>query len=651
MQRHRNPANGYRSNPIGIGGGGGVAAGSPGYRNYNRGGFGRGQPKVFQSGTTQPPPPRRVDVFLEAGKLATEYLVSKGLLPPNPLNGKWQNSSLKNQIGGGDSVPDADSGTGGGRRRFPDDYSSATGSRDGNRARRTVGSFKNPGFEWNREINRSSSWSEKVKPSSDKHGDGDSISGSMEEQRSGKDGASEDQKSVSGDLESRNSEAGNLETAIDNKPNQLPDDNAGIKTPISDIESAEKSDGLKSPNTSEVIMDDDKRESDKPFVKEEPAQENSTDENNNTSANKISSDLLTLIRFNKVPTRTRSSVTLKGSKSDSLLTSGDENKNKIQNSGEPVNSLQDVPMADENQESNHELKIEEVPSEEEVAQMDHKYKFGARSQSFPQRSSITDQELGEEQHGYNRCSSVVLGRGEKRPLHLSDSPESAKKPRDWTSGDGYLHLSNSRGDQPSGITQPCNVYAEEKQLFPSSFKICDLNLMEVSDVNDNHDTNSIIGFSSIRQAKQESVSVDFDLTMNSSCDITDRQTRRGADGKGVEVIDLDCDSGQDDKGFSNSERREEAIFTDLESFPDSMQRVSDMPQDGYGLMISELLEADIPNSTVTTGVNSMHNEMSLQNEEGILGDDESIYMSLGEIPISFVPVWDQQPSQGYDKRY
>ncbi|KAI3729609.1 hypothetical protein L6452_18270 [Arctium lappa] len=122
-------------------------------------------------------------------------------------------------------------------------------------------------------------------------------------------------------------------------------------------------------------------------------------------------------------------------------------------------------MENENQESNHELWIKEVPSNEEVGQMDHKYKFGARSQSFPQRSSIINQELGEEQHGYNRCNSDVLGRGEKQPLHLSDSPELAKKPRDWTLGDGYLHLSNSRGDQPSGITQPCNVYAEEKQLF------------------------------------------------------------------------------------------------------------------------------------------------------------------------------------------
>lgn len=589
MQRHRNPSNGYRSNPMGIGGsGGGVAAGGPGYRNYNRSGFGRGQP----------PPPRRIDIFLEAGKLATEYLVSKGLLPPNSVNAKWQNSNLKTQIGGGDGVSDAVSGTS--RRRLSDDYSGATGSRDGIRARRTTGSFKNPSFEYNHEINRSSSWSEKVKGSSDKQGDGDSYSGSMEEQRSGKDATSEDQKSVSGDLESKNQNTGNIETTIDNQQNQSPDDNSSIKTPSSDQVNVDDS---KNPNlsTEEVITDDSNQDSEKPVVKEE-------NHNNNSS-----SDLLTLIRFNKIPTRTRSSI--KASKSDTGDKTGSENKN---------------------QELNYEQNIEE----------DQKYKFGqgvcTRSQSFPQRSSISEQESSEEQHhGYGRCNSDLLNRGEKRPLHddhdvhLNDNTEGSKKLKDWTPTDPQT-----------------DDYTEEKQLFPSSlssFKICDLNLMGGSEVHDNthnhnhnQDTSKVIAFPTIGQQKQEPVTVDFDLSMNN--------TRRGADGKEVEIIDLDCEV-QDDKDFTNSQRREEAIFTDLESFPDSMQRVSEMPQDGYGLMISELLEADIPNSSVSTGVNSMHNEISLQNEEGILGDDESIYMSLGEIPISFVPVWDQQPSQGYDKRY
>ncbi|MFS7985152.1 hypothetical protein Hanom_Chr11g00995171 [Helianthus anomalus] len=598
MQRHRNPANGYRSHPIGtgtgFGGGGGLAAGGAGYRSYNRGGFGRGQP----------PPPRRIDVFMEAGKLAAEYLVSKGLIPPNSGNGKWQIGNLKNQSGG-DSVSD--------RRRFPDDY----------RGRRALGSFKNAAVEVNREVNRSNSSSEKVKGLSDKQGDGDSVSGVSEEQRVGKDGGSEDQKSVSGDLESKSYDAGNVDTGNMNRQDQSPDENASVKTPVSE----ERIDGLKDVNVSvdDVAMDDGNPEPEKPVVEEDPPEED-----DNKTSNNNSSDLLTLIRFNKIPTRTRSSVTLKGSKSDPVLISGDDNRNK---------------QDDENQVSNHEpeMKIERVPSED-----DHKYEFGqglhTRSLSLPQRSSVSDQELSDGQHGYTLSSSALLGVGEKRPMQDDDSTEASKKPREWApanpQADEFFHISSSRDQASSqegtaGITQPCNSYAEEKQLFPSSFKICDLNAMEVSDVRgDNHDTNSVAGFSSLVQAKQEPVSVDFDLTMNNSCHMTDRH------GKGVEVIDLDCDSMQEDddndndNDNNNSERREEAIFTDLESFPDSMQRVNDIPQDGYGLMISELLDADIPNSSVSTGVNSMHNEMSLPNEEGMLGDDESIYMSLGEIPIS-----------------
>ncbi|XP_076901439.1 uncharacterized protein At4g26450-like isoform X3 [Bidens hawaiensis] len=532
MQRHRNPANGFRSNPIGIGPGGG-----PGYRGYNRGGFGRGQP----------PPVRRIDVFMEAGKLAAEYLASKGLVPPNSGNGKWQNGNLKNQVGG--AGEDAVSGSG--RRRFSDE----------GRGRRSVGSVKSPAVEVNRDcevVDRSSSYSENVKD---------------EEQKVGKDDGNEDQKSVSGDQQ-----------------NQSPDENADVKTPVSELKNVNA-------GTDDVAMDDGDIEPEKPTVKEEDLAEdnNNNNKDNVESSNNNSSDLLTLIRVNKVPTKTRSSVTLKGSKSDPVLISGDEKKNK---------------QEEENQEP--EVKIED----------DRSYEFAqglhAQSLSFPQRSSISDHELDEGQHGYSRSFLALMDGGEKRPFEfeVDDNTEAVKKPKHWASAttnhqaDDFFHISTSR---------------------------------------DRASSQEAIGFSSVGQPKQEPMSVDFDLTINSSCDITDRH------GKGVEVIDLDCDSMQEDDDNDNdnddhnSERRQEAIFTGLESFPDSMQRVSDMPQDGYGLMISELLDADIPNSSVSTGVNSMHNEMSLPNEVGL--DDDSIYMSLGEIPISFVPVWDQQPSQGYDKRY
>lgn len=63
--------------------------------------------------------------------------------------------------------------------------------------------------------------------------------------------------------------------------------------------------------------------------------------------------------------------------------------------------------------------------------------------------------------------------------------------------------------------------------------------------------------------------------------------------------------------------RDETLFTGLESFTNNAQ-VHDIPdvQDGYGMMISELLRSDLPNcSSVPPDVNSLQNEMGLNNGE------------------------------------
>ena len=57
---------------------------------------------------------------------------------------------------------------------------------------------------------------------------------------------------------------------------------------------------------------------------------------------------------------------------------------------------------------------------------------------------------------------------------------------------------------------------------------------------------------------------------------------------------------------------------ELETFPNHAQNTSDVPdaQDGYGLMISELLGNDIPNcSSVPTDINSLDHGMNLHNGE------------------------------------
>ena len=60
------------------------------------------------------------------------------------------------------------------------------------------------------------------------------------------------------------------------------------------------------------------------------------------------------------------------------------------------------------------------------------------------------------------------------------------------------------------------------------------------------------------------------------------------------------------------------MYSGLAGFSNNSVNANDIPdvQDGYGLMISELLGNDIPNcSSVPADMNSLHNEMGLHNGE------------------------------------
>ena len=76
--------------------------------------------------------------------------------------------------------------------------------------------------------------------------------------------------------------------------------------------------------------------------------------------------------------------------------------------------------------------------------------------------------------------------------------------------------------------------------------------------------------------------------------------------------------------------RTETAYTGLEGFSNNAQNTNDSPdvQDGYGLMISELLGGDFPNcSSVSGDISSMHNEMGLPNGEVLpLTDDNWLYI-------------------------
>ncbi|KAA8523483.1 hypothetical protein F0562_009906 [Nyssa sinensis] len=494
------------------------------YRNYNRG-FGRGQPKPFQP---PQPPPRKGDIFMEAGRLATEYLVSKGLLPPNALSGKWQNEGRTSALARlGNVVPNV----GPGRRRFSDEYSS-TGSRNYMRGKRRTGSFKNYGSDWSQEIGRSGSWSDRARFSPDMEGD-DLYSGDQEEQQVGKDIGSGVQKSHSSELAPKSNVA--CDSDSESEKYQFPDD-MGSKASSSstgkdlpsetDLEVTKASDDLKISNVGNVELKDgtSNDETEKESAREDvPIQHCGVD---GDLGSKNGSDLLSLCKFAKVPTKTRSSLTVKGFKDVSVDGSSCvAQSNEIRSPKKLDPDVLTVPSLTSTEAG-------ELSSAYAVEQGKCTW-----SRSFPEISFMNEQELGEGPPGFGKSSSMVMERGEKRAGQNSDSREGTKKLREWvpskvTEADEHSHLPILREKQlitqegrtspgeevilaadherssdislfPEGGAQPCIEYAEEKQLFPGSFKICDLNLMEASDVNENHD---ILFIPSIPGSKNEAAS-------------------------------------------------------------------------------------------------------------------------------------------------
>ncbi|KAJ7973676.1 putative Transmembrane protein [Quillaja saponaria] len=634
-----------RSSPEGsIRGGQGFYASE--YRYFNRdGGFGRGHgnPKSF----FQPPqpPPLKGDIFMEAGRLAAEYLVSQGLLPPTALSMKWKNSSFKKQIGEyrefrpqegdplqipfegrtsalarlGNAVPDVVPG----RRRF--------GIDEFNQKLRRRGSLRSNASDWSSEYKRSGSWSDRPRASPDMKGDDTATTQPGEEQQVANNVDNDLQKSDSNEFAPKSEDGADSESGLD-----------------------------KDPASNENDEIDNLRLSEKLSVNLIPPECD--------SSGKISTDLLTLCRFAKVPTRTRSSLTCRGLKVYAL-----QNINRQENNHgigspqrpdllaeeEPVNgsgdSLLDKTYYNLKHLDSDFTESQSVQSADNVKELEPTSNIEpgtcVKSQACPDRASThdNDHESNPRLPGFGSCSSVAKERGEKRALEDSDGREGAKKTREWlpstvskTEACFQLNDPIEKKDRSKevrilnnphlsqGADKQYLQYAQEKQPLPSSFRTCDLNLMEVSDIQEIHESDPI------RLTKKEAAPVDVDLSISHS-NVSGEFNTRATNGKEIEVIDLENDSAEVGNVNTNVESKAEAIFTGLEGFVNHAQNTGDIPdaQDGYGLMISELLGSDFPNcSSVPGNINSMHTEMGLHNGEGTLGEDDSIYMSLEEIPLS-----------------
>lgn len=603
--RQRNLGNGYRSGSIGMGMSGsrispdrpmrgpGFYGSEHHHRGFNRGyGRGRGRSKSYQNHLPPPlPPPRRSgggDVFMEAGRLAAEYLVSQGVLPQNVLSSKWQNGNFRKQAGEFQSsrsqeaarmdvsAPAAD------KRKYIDGYSSA-GSRNSLKGRRS--------HRYDSDFGRSGSWSERSKGFEAETGD-DSVSGHREEQPLAEDIASSVQRSASGEFMRKREGAGDSESMLDKYNLQ---DEAQSKTGSSsagkeivhDCEISKVSEGSSSLSAGSGEMkgrsvgNDGENENQ---TATEHGEDASIDQHcgADESFTKSDIDLARLCKFEKVPTRTRSSLTAKGPKlylsqniKETPHNSGLLEENQTENRCETRG--QSSGKADSTGDENFNDQVEDLA----LVQFVENSKCH-RSNSFP-NSSLRDnseKDSGLELRNLHRSHSVGKV-GEKRDGEGSDSEEAAKRQRGWvplpvseanerfnifktsesqceleeeekTSSfnkslvDGAAGkrahkslVNNSTHNRTTGKTGP--EYAEEHQLFPASFKICDLNLGGASDAND---------------GKRESGhAVDFDLSISSSSKSLEFSTStRMSNGKEIEVIDLDDDSPEVVKS-SNDPRR------------------------------------------------------------------------------------------------
>ncbi|XP_051124809.1 uncharacterized protein At4g26450-like [Andrographis paniculata] len=722
--RHRNgPGHGYRSNNVGVGGMAAASRISPegsmrgqrmyntDYRNNARGGYSRGG----HSKHSPRLPPRETDIFMEAGKLAAEYLVSTGVLPLNALSGKWTINDVKDQVNNfqgfrqleADKTRIAADGrasahsrlgnvaleAGPSWRRYSDEYS--MGSRSSVRGRKRTGPFKNFGSEINRELGRSGSLAEASGASSGMEADNDSF-GHHAQQHERKDGNPVMQSSSPGEsiqgVDSESPVKSGSEKC--NSADDMHVDNGALNSVKSlplevDGEHIRQSDDATDFNDESHVPKTGRNHDSLPQRHVDNKVKSSTKDDTLVSEDHF--DLAKHCKFVNLRTKARSSLTKgpKGAQNSmnevrkiaSELSEfsgaqvmnvgiGSSSCNDISHQSRELNSLQSNVSSDPSMEKDLGVTCTVKPGQ------------CLKAGSFPDKSASKEKESDEGTSGLQNPNLIRRERSTKRVIdYTTDDMKDSKKIRQWVSPvDAQSNVSSplsSSIKNPPELQEPNTSHSalgtlvsdqkivdtslppkadscesmEEKQLFPGSFKTCDLNLSGSSDVTENRDADPLIIFPSITQP-EEGVPIDVDLSMGNNHNMPDKNCKHGVKSIDIEVIDLENDSAEVQKAFSNPERRADTLFTDLDGFPNNMHNSDGIPdvQDGYGLMISELLGNDSPSCSAQTDLNSLNNHMALSNTEGMLGDDDSIYMSLGEIPISLLGPW-EQPMQDYGKPF
>ncbi|KAL2335839.1 hypothetical protein Fmac_010285 [Flemingia macrophylla] len=629
---------------------------------------------------------RRGDIFMEAGRLAAEYLVSQGLLPPNALPPKWQSQkppperpSALARLGSSD-----------GRRKVGFEEFGQKG-----RSRR--GSFsRSNGLDWGRDYRRNGSWSDRFRGAADvKDGEDDDYDGggggfSVRHQEDNEQHQYHHQqqqqvtravddslmKSNLNEFVPRSEDGRDLALNDKDKDKEKNKDKDRVNDELLEVKQSgggkDVSDGEMEGdvgNNLEGVKELKDGDDDNGNEKLRDLSVQLSDQENNTSGGVVA-DLVSLCKSVKVPTKTRSSVTRKNLKAgrnngDGAGNAQDVGAGGLQGAEEVLaekesakGSLSGDLLGEKSYDIVHidtdvaEVEPVHAHAAEDVKELDAECK-AEEVQSDQDRGFMQDNSLESNANAtlpdYGSCSSLAEDRGEKRVAEADDVREDNKRLREWLPSlvpktEGYflhndpievkespgedeiphidkVNMTSDRGTLMSsgvqfteGGDRPFLQCSEEKPQMPNSFRTCDLNLIEASEMHENLVDHSVLIYPPAVSETKKAVPIDIDLTMNHAS-VSGNFNTHATNGKEIEVIDLENDSIQEEKSIDNMDRKTETMFTGLEGFsnhPQNAADIHDVVQDGYGLMISELLGSDFPNcSSVPGDISSVHNEMGL----------------------------------------
>ncbi|XP_020111740.1 uncharacterized protein At4g26450 isoform X2 [Ananas comosus] len=643
QSRNRVPVDGARS---GSAAALGIASGriSPFGRSRGHVNFAHGNTKPFYP--PPPPPHRKFEILMEAGRLAAEYLISKGKLPPSSLPVSWPSNSIPDQVGCRTSALDrlGNSGpadVGPCRRGFNDEYNRVNSRRNG-RGRRKFGFYNRNYSDWGRERGRNNGpWMERsgrgYSDSVEDEEEEDVAPGYSRDRRGGNDEVGSSVSGVAGPLKG--------EEVTGEVIGESDFDDTGSKASSCSARKDPPLEGQGDVNMNKGMDDDDNKvlNSDGTEVKscesselekkdsKEEALDGKALNYEDESVNKHGSGLLKYCGFAKVPTKPRSALA---------------HRNVVVDQGPTEMVLDEAHAENKDQKDSLDCKTSSnsVLASETVEQDDPQN--GSTKSNPDNETSIAISETKEGDSNSQHCQ-MEEGKG-VNDLSPSRTFQENNNVRDeeMTESDEQ-EKAGGPNLFPSAGAEPIDKMEEVKRNNrPTSFKIRDLNLMEspeITEILDDHDLeHQAASGASLESPKQ--LPVDFGLSVGKNAKDTNGYNRISSDDKVIQVIDLEDDSPVEISACDSSKPKNDGIYPNMENMlhQDGPRDVIPGIQDGYSLAISDYLGADICPTIQADLQGGIH----LHGPEGFPGVDDPFYGGLGD--IGFMEVWDQPP-QDYEK--